>query len=560
MLKRDRLTVLNLALLATVIIWLLLLGYRSLFDPDEGRYAEIPREMVASGDWVTPRLDGFKYFEKPALQYWVTAATFEVLGDTNFAARLWPAVIGLVGAGFAGFVAWRLYGRRTGWYAFFLSASCFLYFGFGHFLSLDMTVSVFIFITLGCGLLAQHYRHSTPLLARNWMLAAWAAAACAVLSKGLIGVVLPAGAVFLYSLWQRDWQLWRHLHIIKGLLLFLLICAPWFVVVSLRNPEFAHFFFIHEHWERYTTTEHHRDAPVFYFLPILLLGSLPWIYHFTASLVKPAFSWLPRNPGTFDGGRLLWMYVVFIFVFFSLGHSKLPGYIVPIMPAIAILAARRMAHKPKLGREAILVGLVGGLFLVAAVLLPKIARHSAPIEVLRACQPWLYGLSAALLAAAAALYGLRKRVTRAVALASVLVMLGFHLLMWGGQELAAIRSAAGAAQAIIDGGKLSPIEVPDDQRVPVYLIDHHSPTLPFYLKREVVIVGHKGEMRMGIDLKPEAWVADKAAFLQEWNSHKLAYAVIRNKDYDNFFDPGMAVNIIYRDPKRCVVEKATPAE
>ncbi|HKI73345.1 MAG TPA: phospholipid carrier-dependent glycosyltransferase, partial [Pseudomonadales bacterium] len=219
------------------IVWFVALGYRDLVDPDEGRYSEIPREMIASGDWVTPRLDGLKYFEKPPLQYWLTAVSFEAFGMSNATARLWLAFIGFAGALWTAYVAFRLYGPDAGWFAFVASSSAVLYSGASHYLTLDMSVSVFIVVGLGCLVLAQRER-SRPKILRNWMLLGYAALAAAVMTKGLIGVVLPAAAVFLYSIWQRDWEIWRRLHLVKGTLLLLALTAPWFVLVSERNSEF----------------------------------------------------------------------------------------------------------------------------------------------------------------------------------------------------------------------------------------------------------------------------------------------------------------------------------
>ena len=150
-------------------------------------------------------------------------------------------------------------------------------------------------------------------------MAGWAALALATLTKGLVAVVLPAATVVVYSLWQRDWGLWKNLHLFKGLLLFLLITAPWFVAVSIVNPEFAEFFFIHEHFERYTSEVHNREGPIYYFIPVLLLGVSPWIVTSLRSLVSPGFGLLPDKPGQFDPQRFMWTFVVVTFCFFFTG-------------------------------------------------------------------------------------------------------------------------------------------------------------------------------------------------------------------------------------------------
>ena len=125
------------------VIWFMLLGYRDLIDPDEGRYAEIAREMLSSGDWVTPRLNGFKYFEKPPLQYWGSAISMILFGETNTAARIWCAGLGFIGALWAGYVGARVYEKRAGFYSFLILVSSILYFALGHINTLDMGVVFF---------------------------------------------------------------------------------------------------------------------------------------------------------------------------------------------------------------------------------------------------------------------------------------------------------------------------------------------------------------------------------------------------------------------------------
>jgi 4-amino-4-deoxy-L-arabinose transferase-like glycosyltransferase len=310
----------------SAILWFVLLGHRDLIEPDEGRYAEIPREMVASGDWLTPRVDGFKYFEKPPLQYWLTAVSYTVFGESNASARLWLVTGGFLCALFVWFLGTRLYGADVGIAAYVITLSSFLFTILGHYLTLDMSVTLFMTLGVGCLLLAQRAR-DLPARNRNWMLLGWVALAAAVLTKGLMGIVLPGMAVFLYMLWQRDWAILKYLHLGKGLALLLALTAPWFVAVSLANPEFARFFFIHEHFERYTTTVHQHSAPLYYFVPIFLLGVSPWLIASLRSLVNPGFSWRGGAGEGFNTERFLWVYIVSIFVFFSLGGSKLPSYL-----------------------------------------------------------------------------------------------------------------------------------------------------------------------------------------------------------------------------------------
>src|SRR5499427_7823927 len=187
----DRMT--RRALLALFAVFALAwsgnLGYRHLIKPDEGRYAEIPREMVASGDWLTPRIDGYKYFEKPPLQYWATAAAFSAFGLNEWAARLWPGLTGFLGVLLVFWAGNRLFGPPAGLFGAAVTASSFLYAVIGHLLTLDMALSVFMSAAVFGFAVSQ--AKAGDARRRRMMLLAWGAMALAVLTKGLAGAILP---------------------------------------------------------------------------------------------------------------------------------------------------------------------------------------------------------------------------------------------------------------------------------------------------------------------------------------------------------------------------------
>ena len=247
-------------LILFLLVWFWMLGARVLVPTDEGRYAEMAREMVATQDWITTRLNGIKYFEKPPLQTWMNAITFELFGLGEWQARLWTGLCGLLGIGLAGYTGTRVFNGRVGYYAALVLASSFFWAGMGHINTLDMGLSGMMTIAL-CALLMAQRDGASRESQRNWMLLCWAGMALAVLSKGLIGIVLPGAVLVLYTVFARDWAIWKRLHLVKGLILFFAICTPWFVAVSLRNPEFPQFFFIHEHFQRFTSKIHSRTGP-----------------------------------------------------------------------------------------------------------------------------------------------------------------------------------------------------------------------------------------------------------------------------------------------------------
>jgi 4-amino-4-deoxy-L-arabinose transferase-like glycosyltransferase len=337
------------------------LGTLPLIDPDEGRYAEIPREMLERGDLVTPTLNYVKYFEKPPLLYWLNAASLELFGQNEFAARFPTALCGLLTVLATYIIARRLYGRRAALIsAMVLGTSA----GFvlqSRIILTDMLLTFCLTAALGAFIVAagRGGRRSRPL---PWYLF-YFFCACAVLAKGLIGIVFPAGIVFFYLLISRRWSLLAEMRLVSGPLLFLAVAAPWFVAVSLRNPEFARFFFIHEHFERFTSTVHGRYQPFWFFLPVLLGTMLPWSFFIPGALGR---AWRDRHHDEGRAGIYLLIWTVLIFLFFSKSSSKLIPYILPIFPSLAILIGHRIdVLSEGRGREIKGAALVLGVVLLA---------------------------------------------------------------------------------------------------------------------------------------------------------------------------------------------------
>ena len=263
--------------LGLALLWFVPLNSPHLFDPDEGRYAEIPREMVASGDWVTPRLDAIKYFEKPALGYWATAVAFEIFGQHAWTVRLWPALSAMFGLMLTFALGRRLYDQRAALLAVVVQASALLYVALARIATLDMGLSFGLQIAMTALALLVHAPRPGERPLRALPLLLGVGVALAVLSKGLVGILIPGAVGVLFMLIHRDWRLPLRAQPWWTLAALLLLAAPWFVLVSARNPEFAHFFFIFQHFQRYLSrAEFDRYQPVWFFLPVLALGFLPW--------------------------------------------------------------------------------------------------------------------------------------------------------------------------------------------------------------------------------------------------------------------------------------------
>lgn len=529
-------------------IWFLLLGYRDLLEPDEGRYAEIAREMLSSGDWITPRLNGFKYFEKPPLQYWGSAISMALLGETNAAARIWCSGLGFIGALWVGFVGNRLYGRSAGFFAFLFLISTVLYTGMGHANSLDMGVSVLLIIAVGALALAQSERH-LPKQERNWMLLAWAALAGATLSKGLIGLVLPGGAVVLYSLWQRDWTLWRHLHLGKGLLVYLLIAAPWFVAVSWANPEFPHFFFIHEHFERFTSDVHGRTKSNWYFFAVFAIGAMPWLFSAINGLLKPPFSWR-AEAGKFEASRLFWVYAIFVFFFFSISHSKLQGYILPMFPALALLVGENMSKRTHLiadGIAAIALAAIAFIFLIWKV--DSTTESGGLPTKLVLFRPWIIAAAALIGAAGISTLLLKRNKNLAISAFALCALLGIQMLSWGYQSISELRSSRAMAEAI-----QSYIALSGKSSVEIYNVDRYDQSLPYYLGRTIKLVEFTEELKFGINQEPNKWT-NYANFLPIWLNSEQAICAISRPLYEQWQQQNIPMRTIYENSRYIAVAR-----
>lgn len=431
-------------------LWFATLGIRVLFNPDEGRYAEIPREMAASGDWVTPRLNGIKYFEKPPLQYWATVIAYKAFGLNEWSVRLWPALTALFAVGLVWLAGARLFGRKQGRYAVMVLLSSPYFVVFGHIATLDMGVTAFLTLTLVSFLMHQAAPAGTTR--RDvWLLAMWIGMALAILSKGLIGMVLPVGALIFYTLLSRDLSSWKGLRPISGCTIVLAIAAPWFVLVSLRNPEFPGFFFIHEHFQRFTSTVHQRAGPIWYYLPIFAFALFPWLVVF-ADAVRAA--WRKRtNPG-FNPQLFLVAWITSIVAFFSVSGSKLPGYVLPVMPAAALLIGECVAAlSPGARRRSIgVLAVLGavGLFVVIEII-EWMNEQTSVFDLYENWSDWAEPAAAVLLAGGLLLLWRRSSIALSMLGAALCGLVASHLLVAGATELAPLNSGYALAMRVSAG-------------------------------------------------------------------------------------------------------------
>src|SRR5271167_1122165 len=264
------------ALLAA-ILYLPGLGHPALWEPDEGRYAEIAREMVVSGDYVTPRDDFELYFEKPPLVYWADAASIGVFGTNEFAVRLPAALFSVGQVVVTAALAEVMLGATAGFFAALALALSPLFFGFARFATLDPALAFFLTAALGAFYFAARDDSFSQPPARRWMLICAAMLALGTLAKGPVALFLCGAIALTWLALERRLREIALMPLAWCALIYTAIVVPWFVLMEARTPGFLNFFFIHEHLQRYTTSNEHGWGPWF-FIPIVVGGMWPWIF------------------------------------------------------------------------------------------------------------------------------------------------------------------------------------------------------------------------------------------------------------------------------------------
>lgn len=316
------------------------LGKLPLLGPDEPRYAQVAREMFLSGDLITPTLGGHTWFEKPALLYWMIVASFKVFGVSEWSARLGPALCGLLTI----LAAWVV-GREVekeyshfGFWSVIVTASCLGLIVFSRAASFDVVITMTTTWSLACFLLHE-LRWKRLLLAGFY-----AFVGLSLLAKGLVGIVIPFGVIGVYYLLRRSWpqrSVW--LSLIWGVPLALAVSAIWYgPVIAKHGWTFIDEFFIQHHFARYVSNKYHHPQPIYFYPVIILMLALPWSAHLISALAKLR-RWEWRGGDSLSVIRVFSLaWLLLPIVFFSFSGSKLPGYVLPALPAAALLVSDRL--------------------------------------------------------------------------------------------------------------------------------------------------------------------------------------------------------------------------
>jgi 4-amino-4-deoxy-L-arabinose transferase-like glycosyltransferase len=465
---------LSLLVLAAAVALGFDLGGHRLLDPDEGRNAEVAREMAASNDYLLPHLEGLPYLDKPIVYFAAAALAMELLGPTETAARLPAYLFTLATIAIVVAFAKRRWGPDAGWLAGLALATMPLVMAYARATIFD---SALAFCTTAAILAFWDER---PVLA-------WAAMGLGALTKGPVAILIPLATAVPHALLTG--RLLRRLFPWQGLGAFALVALPWFLAVSARIPEFPHYVFVRETLERVTTPKFHRTAPWWYYLPIVPVAAFPWVVPALARVKHWRWAWLARrdNPNAGDA-ILLACWVLGPLAFFTVNQSKLPQYVLPLMPAFA-LAAARVLTREGIGvawrSYAALAALLGVALASLTLWLPPPGPIALTPAERAAIPPTALALGIALVVSAALVWLAARRSQPSLgATGYALVVMTIPFV--SGQLLAAVgddRSAATLAQVIRNT---------QGPRTSVLGVAAYPPSLPFYLGETVDVATATG--------------------------------------------------------------------
>src|SRR5579872_701354 len=369
------------------------IGQFGLIGADEPRYAQVAREMLDRHDWVTPTLGGHAWLEKPPLYYWQAMLAYSIFGVSDVAARV-PAALDATLLVVAVYLFFRKFRRGVEVDAALITASCAGIIGFARAASMDMALTS----AFGIGMLAWWaWRESGK---RIYLSGFYLCAALGMLDKGPVAPVLAALVIVLWAGAAKEWRLVRRTLWLPGILLFFAIALPWYVAVQMASPQFFREFILEHNLARFSSNLYHHPEPFWYYLPVTVLALVPWVVFVCAAFVESVRTWWNERKATrpepdleLQFRILVCCWLVVPVLFFSISQSKLPGYILPSVPAGALLLADYLRSRFDLNEVspeplAILHALVASAPIVPAVLVGFIVtQHRLP-----AGRPTLFAL------------------------------------------------------------------------------------------------------------------------------------------------------------------------
>ncbi len=476
--------------------------------------------MLESGDPITPRLNFVKYFEHPPLYAWLISISFNLFGQNEFAARFPGALCGFLGVLWAYHLGRRLFGRRTGLLSALFLGTSLGYVMLARISNPDTAFALCLSVSLGSFLLASRENASRKYIYYHLL---YFFSALAVLSKGLEGIVLPLGAILLYVMLTRRWTLLRQMQLPTGIPLLLLIGAPWFILVGMRNPEFFQIY-TGKQLERFLGTGPDPHQPIWFFVPILLVCMLPWSFFLTSSAAN---CWQGRHKEGADGRGFLILWAALAFGLFSISRSKAAQDILGVLPALAILMGKAFSDvlQGELKREKPLsyaISVASGMAAILAIIHPHVAQE--PLFSPRG------GVVIGIILILGAILGaLSTRKKDAVRLVAVLCLIWFHLELIGMpyvlRQMAQRTSSKELALLIKEtaGGNAW-----------VACWSGYDPALSFYTRRKILVVGEDRGMPAFGNMQEEdsGWHLDLGQFQKLWDSGQPLFTLIPDSNLD----------------------------
>ena len=398
------------------------LGSFGMLGADEPRYTQIAREMLERGDWVTPTLGGKPWLEKPVLYYWGAMLSYSIFGVSDWAARVPSSVLSTLMV-LAIYAFTRRFRPGAQISAALITAATAAFIGFGRAASTDLPLAT----TFTMALLAWKAWHLTAR--KLFLIGFYVALALATLAKGPVAVVLAGAVIGAFVLLRREWPLlWRTLWV-PGALLYLALALPWYVAVELSTRQFFQVFIVEHNLARYGTDVFRHTQPFWYYALVLPVALLPWTAIAIAAVVRKLREFRTSVDSGEGIGLFLLSWLLIPVMFFSFSGSKLPGYILPAIPAGTMLAALHLhgleqrgerIRLPLLLAQAILAGITLGVALLANFPLLKVSP--TPLA-------WTIGIAAGLIAAVAVVVAGRRGVRPVVTATTVAVILGVAFIM-----------------------------------------------------------------------------------------------------------------------------------
>jgi len=476
------------------IIALLLLSYAFLFygigdyslkEPDEGRYAEIPREMNELHDYTVPHLNYVRYFEKPPLLYWADALSFKLFGTNEWAFRFPNALFAFLCVLFLYFFVRRWFNERMAFLSSAILITSFSFFAMARIVTTDMLSTLWLFLSLL--FFYGFYREKKALFIYLF----YVTIAAATLTKGPVALILLGGTILIFLFTERNLRFIAEMKPIKGLAIYLAITLPWIIAISLREKEFLYFFFVDQQILRFLTSKHNRTGPIYYFLPVLFGGMFPWSIFIPRAIIH---IWKNKEL------RLMLIWVFVVFVFFSISGSKLPPYILPLFPPLAIILGYFFHEKwqSQVDRR-IEIPIYMLIFLVFGVtaLLSQISPLNAYIQNMSGDAPAImkdlrvFSLWVSLSSFIMLFLFVFKRFTTHswtfILLSSFSLAIMFGIL-FNLNVVDRLNTAKDIAMMINK-----------EKTQADYIINYSSydQTLPFYMKRGIIVASYAGELEMG---------------------------------------------------------------